>query len=226
MNPYIIILLLILLYFVTLLYFWVAGQKGRQSVNKARRQYLNLKQQVNPHFLFNSLNVLDGLVLKGDKEEASRYIHKLSGVYRYMLKTEGQQLTSLKEELVFMRMYTDLLHVRFPEGFITEFNVPYEDYDMQVIPCSLQLLVENAVKHNAVLSGNPLRIQVYSDGYSVYVTNNIVPKKSTSPSHGVGLEYLRKQYWDICRREIEISKSAEQFRVRLPLLTYNTAYIT
>lgn len=226
MNPYAIIFILALLYFVTLLGFWVAGRRERQSVNKARRQYLNLKQQVNPHFLFNSLNVLDGLVLKGDKEEASRYIHKLSGVYRYMLKTEGQQLTSLKDELAFMRMYTDLLHVRFPEGFITEFNVPYEDYDMQVIPCSLQLLVENAVKHNAVLPGNPLRIQVHSDGYSVYVTNNIVPKKSTSPSHGIGLEYLRKQYWDICRREIEISNGPDQFRVRLPLLTYNTAYIT
>ena len=70
MNPYAVIWLLILLYFVTLLYFWVAGRRGRQSMNKARRQYLNLKQQVNPHFLFNSLNVLDGLVLKGDKEEA------------------------------------------------------------------------------------------------------------------------------------------------------------
>ena len=226
MNPYAVIFLLALLYFVTLLYFWVAGRRGRQSVSKARRQYLNLKQQVNPHFLFNSLNVLDGLVLKGEKEEASRYIHQLSGVYRYMLKTEGQQLTSLKEELSFLRMYTDLLHVRFPEGFITEFNLPYEDYDMQVIPCSLQLLVENAVKHNAVLAGNPLTVTVYSDGYSVYVTNNIVPKKSTSPSHGVGLEYLRKQYWDICRREIEVFKGTDQFRVRLPLLTYNTAYIT
>ena len=226
MNPYLIIFLLILVYFVTLTYFYVAGRRDRQDVSKARRQYLTLKQQVNPHFLFNSLNVLDGLVLKGEREEASRYIHQLSSIYRYMLKTETLQLISLKEELIHARTYADLLHVRFPDGFQTEFQIPYEDYDMQVVPCSVQLLIENAVKHNAVLASNPLIIKISSDGYSVYVTNNIIPKKSKSPSHGVGLDYIRRQYSDSCRREIEVRQTDSQFTVRLPLLTFNTAYIT
>ena len=226
MNPYVIIFLLMLLYCVTLLYFYKAGRKDRQDVSKARRQYMALKQQVNPHFLFNSLNVLDGLVLKNEREEASRYIHKLSGIYRYMLKTEGLQLISLKEELAYARMYTDLLKVRFPEGFLAVFDIPYEDYDMQVVPCCIQLLIENAVKHNAVIASDPLTVKVFSDGYSVYVTNNIVPKKSKSPSHGVGLDYIRSQYADSCRREIEVRRGETEFTVRLPLLTFNTAYIS
>jgi len=194
------------------------AERERDKANLAKFQYLNLKQQVNPHFLFNSLNILDALVLDGKDQQASTYIHKLAGTYRYMLRSEDKPLASLRDEMTFVDMYTDLLKVRFQDGFIIEKDIREEDMNAYVIPCSIQLLIENATKHNAVSEEKPLRIRISSDGETIVVTNNLIPKVSKSPSNGLGLNYLRQQYSDRASKEIEIIQTDESYTVKLPLI--------
>ena len=191
--------------------------KEREKTHQAEFRYMTLKQQVNPHFLFNSLNILDSLVMDGEKEDASRYIHKLAGIYRYMLQHEGENLVRISEELYFAEMYYGLLKVRFPEGLLIETDVPDEDRSRYIIPCTLQLLIENATKHNAISSDNPLRIRIFSDGKNLCVENNLVPKTSPVASTGLGIKYITRQYRDSAR-EVRIEKAAGKYTVHLPLL--------
>lgn len=194
-----------------------AGQEQKET-RKALFQYQNLKQQVNPHFLFNSLNALDGLVLEERTPEASEYIHKLSGIYRYMLQNEGARLVTLQEEMEYVAMYADLLHVRFPEGLQVITEVRPEDLDRLVVPCAVQLLLENAIKHNSTSRAQPLRVRIYSDGEVIGVENDLQLRKSYSDSHGVGQRYIRQQYADVAGREIQITATETLYRVELPLI--------
>ncbi|MCQ2147002.1 MAG: histidine kinase, partial [Bacteroidales bacterium] len=150
----------------------------RNKANLAKYQYLNLKQQLNPHFLFNSLNILDALIKDGMNDEASTYVHKLAGLYRYMLNDEADPAVQLRDEMDFVNMYVDLLKVRFEEGLQVEVDIPDEDMQKVVIPCSVQLLIENATKHNGVSEERPLQISIKSDGEKITVTNNLCPKVS------------------------------------------------
>lgn len=190
----------------------------REKAHTAQYRYLKLKRQVNPHFLFNSLNILDCLVCEEKTEQASMYIHKLAGIYRYMIRSEDEELVPLREELVFVNLYVDLLNVRFPEGFEVKIEVREEDMSRFVLPCSIQLLIENATKHNAVSPDNPLVITIGSNGNSVCVSNNVVPKITRTQSTGLGHKYIRQQYVDISGKEIEIRNSDGVYCVTLPLL--------
>lgn len=194
------------------------AEKEKSRADLAKFQYLNLKQQVNPHFLFNSLNILDALVLDGKDKEASTYIHKLAGLYRYMLKNEEESTVSLRDEMTYVEMYCDLLKVRFQEGFIVEVSIPEEDMRRYVIPCSVQLLVENATKHNAVSPEKPLVVRIISDGDTLTVTNNKIPRLTTSQSSGLGLNYIREQYRQRSDRGIEVIPDDNSYTVKLPLL--------
>ena len=184
----------------------------------AQYRYQKLKRQVDPHFLFNSLNVLDCLVWEDSKEQASTYIHKLAGIYRYMIRSEDDELVQLRDELTFVEMYVDLLKVRFPEGIDVTVDIPEKDQARFVLPCSIQLLIENATKHNVVGGEKPLVISIKSDGRQVRVSNNIVPKVTHSQSIGLGHKYIRQQYLDISGKEIRIEKTEEEYAVTLPLL--------
>ena len=198
-----------------------AGSKVQEEKEKkhvAQYRYQKLKRQVDPHFLFNSLNVLDCLVWEAPKEQTSTYIHKLAGVYRYMIRSEEDELVQLREELTFVEMYVDLLKIRFPEGLDVIIDIPENDKARFVLPCSLQLLIENATKHNAVGSDNPLVIRIESDGSQVRVSNNIVPKITRMQSTGLGHKYIRQQYLDISGKEIQINKTENEYTVTLPLL--------
>lgn len=190
----------------------------KNKTSQAKFQYLNLKQQLNPHFLFNSLNILDALVNEGSKEEASTYIHKLSGVYRYMLKNEEATIISLDEEMEYVSMYTDLLKVRFQEGLEINFNIKTDDRDRYVVPCSVQLLIENATKHNSISPENPLIITVDSDGESICVRNNLIPKLSSVQSTGLGLTYIKQQYLERSGKAVTIIKNEKEYIVTIPLL--------
>lgn len=190
----------------------------RDEADRARFQYMSLKQQVNPHFLFNSLNVLDALVGEGRNSEASTYIHKLAGIYRYMLHNEKESAVPLSDELTFTKMYTDLLMLRFPEGLKVNVGIPEEDLSRYVAPCSLQLLVENATKHNAISASHPLVVDISSDGQMLCVSNNRIPKVSPVQSTGLGLNYIRQQYRALSGKEAEVQASAGTFTVKLPLL--------
>lgn len=193
-------------------------QSEREKANMAQYRYLKLKRQVNPHFLFNSLNILDCLICEEKSEQASIYTHKLAGIYRYMIKSEEEELVTLRDELVFVRLYIDLLKVRFPEGFEVEIDVPEDRLARFVPPCSIQLLIENATKHNAVNAENPLTIKVEASEGHVKVSNNIVPKLTKSPSTGLGQQYIRQLYMDLSGKSIDIEKTENNYCVTLPLL--------
>lgn len=171
-----------------------------------------------PHFLFNSLNILDALVLDGRDREASEYIHKLAGIYRYMLRNEEEGTVTLRDEMTYVEMYRDLLKVRFQEGFDVEVGIRPEDLSRHVVPCSVQLLIENATKHNAVSPAKPLKVSVMSDGETLTVTNNLIPKITEAQSSGLGLNYIRQQYRDRSGKGIEIIRTDDFYKVKLPLL--------
>lgn len=193
-------------------------QIEREKANIAQYRYFKLKGQVNPHFLFNSLNILDCLVCEEKTEQASTYIHKLAGIYRYMIKSEDEELVPLRDELVFVGLYVDLLQVRFPEGFNVEVHVPDGFMNRYVVPCSVQLLIENATKHNAVSVENPLTIRITVSDSCIKVKNNIVPKVSKSQSSGLGQKYIRQQYQDLSGKTVEIEEHDNIYCVTLPLL--------
>ena len=190
----------------------------REKAHMAQYRYMKLKGQVNPHFLFNSLNILDCLVCEEKTEQASTYIHKLAGIYRYMIKSEDEELVPLRDELTFVEQYVDLLKLRFPEGFEVEINAPDQMMSRYVLPCSIQLLIENATKHNAVTSDNPLRIRIDIDAKTVRVSNNIIPKVTRTESTGLGQKYIRQQYMDLSGKTIEIQNDGKTYCVTLPLL--------
>lgn len=192
------------------------AERGR--THRAQFLYMKLKQQVNPHFLINSLNILDCLVCEERTAQASAFIHKLAGVYRYMLQNEQEQLVRLENELSFVERYVELLQVRFEEGFRVEFDIRPEARTRNVVPCSMQLLVENAIKHNVVDAAEPLVIRVEASADSVSVSNNLRPRLSSAPSTHVGLEYIRQQYLDLAGAEIEIRRTEDHYCVTLPLL--------
>ena len=193
-------------------------QVERGKANMAQYRYLKLKHQVNPHFLFNSLNILDCLVCEEQREKASEYIHKLAGIYRYMIKSEDEDIVPLKDELEFVKKYIDLLKVRFPEGFHVELNIHENMLNKYVLPCAIQLLIENAIKHNAVTTDKPLIIKVETDENHVWVSNNIIPKFGKIESTGLGQKYLRQQYLDLSGQQISIEQTEEEFKVTLPLI--------
>ncbi len=193
-------------------------QTEREKATMAQYRYLKLKRQVNPHFLFNSLNILDCLICEEKTEQASIYTHKLAGIYRYMIKSEEEEVVSLRDELVFVRLYIDLLKVRFPEGFEVEINVDEGRLARFVPPCSIQLLIENATKHNAVSVENPLVVKVETKGDCVQVSNNIVPKVTQSTSTGLGQKYISQLYADLSGRNVDIMKTETEYCVILPLL--------
>lgn len=193
-------------------------KEEREKANMAQYRYVKLKHQVNPHFLFNSLNILDCLICDNNTEAASAYTHKLAGIYRYMLKSEDEMVVSLRDELVFVELYTDLLKERFPVGFSVETSVPEELMARFVLPCSIQLLIENATKHNAVSEEDPLVIRIEADGESIKVINNRVPKVTKSPSTGLGQTYIRQMYRDLSGKEVNIEETDKIYRVTLPLI--------
>ena len=190
----------------------------KKKRHEAQYSYERLKQQIEPHFLFNSLNSLDSIVVAGQDEQASRFIHKLSGIYRYLIETEDERLVYLDDELKFVRQYIDLMKVRFPEGLETEIDIEENGYCHFIIPCSLQLLVENATKHNTISEETPLHIRISIEGDYIQVTNNRNPKISSQPSTGNGQRYIRQRYRDEAGKEIIVMEEEQTYTVKLPLL--------
>ena len=193
-------------------------EKEQEKRRFAQYQYNILKQQVNPHFLFNSLNILNGLIEEQKSEEASEYVRKLASLYRYMLQNENEHLVRLQEELAFINQYLDLLKVRFPQGFVVTQNIDESCLGRFVVQCSLQVLIENAFKHNIVRAEQPLQITIATEGEYIVVRNNLQLKSSSDDSTKVGLKNISKQYLAAIGKDIEIIKSNNLFEVKLPLI--------
>ena len=135
-----------------------------------------------------------------------------------MLKNEDESTVTLRDEMTYVGMYRDLLKVRFQDGFDVQVSIAEEDMSRSVIPCSVQLLVENATKHNSVTPDTPLVISISSDGRFLTVTNNLIPRISAPQSSGLGLNYIREQYNERSDKGIEIIQDPGSYTVKLPLL--------
>ena len=193
-------------------------REERELKHRTEYQYERLKQQINPHFLFNSLGILDYLVQEHETERASAFIRKLAGIYRYMLNNDQKPLVKISEELEFANMYIDLLAERFPQGMKFEIEVEREFADKYVVPCALQLLVENATKHNVVSEDSPLCVRIAIEGGYLVVRNNLQLRTHGQPSTHLGLENIRRQYLDITHRDIVVQKTDNEFIVKLPIV--------
>lgn len=190
-------------------------QLARLEKEKAAYQFEALKQQINPHFLFNSLNALASLAYQ-DAEKTNLFAKKLSSVYRYLLLTADKQTVALSEELSFLNSYLYLEHIRFGSAMQVRTNIPDPLLSMRIVPASLQLLVENALKHNAATEANPLVICISADENELVVTNNLQPRGEVA-TNKKGLQNLRRQY-EACGKTVSIDRSPTAFTVRLQLI--------
>lgn len=185
--------------------------------SQANYQYDLLKSQLNPHFLFNSLNVLD-LLIHTDPERASHYLKKLAGIYRYLLQLETRPVVRLEEEADFVRRYVELLRERFGDAIDFSMEIPDRCLGCRIVPCGLQIPVENAVKHNVANASNVLRITVRVEQRWLVVCNNLQPKRnSAQASPGIGLANIRRQYELLFHESVRISRDNAHFEVRIPL---------
>ncbi len=184
---------------------------------KMASQYQSLKDQLNPHFLFNSLNVLSSLVYE-DADKSAAFIQKLSKIYRYVLEVQKEEIVELSKELDFARNYLELQKIRFEDNLQYTIQVNSEK-DFFLPPLSLQLLLENAIKHNTASKENPLFIHIQQKGNDLWISNTFQPKMSLSElSTGVGLENIRMRYQFLSSKNIEVTQTENDFNVRLPLL--------
>jgi LytS/YehU family sensor histidine kinase len=191
----------------------IASEKLR--ADSYQGQYQSLKNQLNPHFLFNSFNTLSNLVYD-DQEKAIEFIQKLSKIYRYVLEVQKEELITVAEELVFIDNYLDLQKIRFGENLqITISKINHEGY---IPPLSLQLLIENAIKHNIISSEEPLKISIEEANNYLVISNNLQLKDIGENSTGIGIENINERLGYFTNQKLIINKETHTFTVKLPLI--------
>jgi two-component system, LytTR family, sensor kinase len=176
-----------------------------------------LKGELEPHFVFNSLSTISHLI-SIDPEKAQMFTHKLAVVYKYLLINKGKELISLEEELSFIDDYVYLLRIRYDDKISLQFNLKKGKEKIMIIPCSLQLLIENAIKHNYFTEADPLHISISMNGEYLKVENNTRSKNYAVESTKVGLSNLRTHYKLICNKNVLIYEKDSRFTVKLPLI--------
>lgn len=183
-----------------------------------------LKNQLDPHFLFNSLNVLTSLI-EENPQAATTFTTTLSKVYRYVLEQKNKSLVTLEEEMHFAKLYMSLLMVRFEDSIVFSAPSQLKNPEAKVVPLSLQLLLENAVKHNQVTSRRRLHISITEGNNYLKVTNNLQPKQVVKESSGVGLKNIIDRYGLLTDHKVEIVKNDKEFAVVIPLLVENYSFM-
>ncbi|MBT8288454.1 MAG: Pr2TM family membrane protein [Flavobacteriaceae bacterium] len=214
---------LVISLFFHALYYYRQVQKSKIAEQKviagtASAKFDALKNQLDPHFLFNSLNVLTSLIDE-NPEGAQEFTTALSKVYRYVLEQKNKELVTVDEELAFARTYVSLLKKRFEDSIVFTLPDRASNPDSKVVPMSLQLLLENAVKHNMVTSNKPLKIKIYEQNGHLVVENNIQLKQIVKKGSGVGLSNIMQRYEMLSDRKVLINKTSDKFQVSLPMLT-------
>lgn len=213
-------LVILLLFISRILRLQMVQQSSLIENERLKQQNLQteltaLKNQIDPHFLFNSLNSLNCLLR--DNDEAAQFVKKLSFMYRYILQSGDRDLVSLKEELKFLESYSYLIKTRYRDRIDIDIKVDSKYHEKEIPPLALQLLVENAVKHNEISETNPLTVNIYTkDGY-VFVENILQPRTVMAEGTGNGLMNLDKRYHLIAKQNIVINKDDNKFSVKLPL---------
>ncbi|HMU73116.1 MAG TPA: histidine kinase [Ferruginibacter sp.] len=176
-----------------------------------------LRSQVNPHFLFNNLNTLSSLIPENPKH-AVDFVQQLSKVYRHVLEVKDEESIDLKDELEVLNAYSFLLKTRFGNNLDVRINIPEEKMRQRIVPLSLQILMENAIKHNVVSSDKPLRIDVYTENGSLVLKNNLQVKRQISESTGIGLNNIRNRYRLLSDKEVKVTDNENSFTVSIPLI--------
>ncbi|MFI5133074.1 MAG: sensor histidine kinase [Chitinophagales bacterium] len=227
MNLYKFLALIMLSIIVfTLVYEILFLSKEREIDNKivnqldherSRAEMTALRNEMDPHFIFNSLNTLSHLIIN-DPATAHSFNSKLSSVYKYFLLNKDKDLISLHDELDFIDSYFYLLQIRHDNKLLLETDLTGSEGKTMILPCALQILVENAVKHNEFTEANPLKIKIVMNGQYLKVSNNTKPKPYLVNSTRIGLRNLSSRYRLVCNKDIIIESSAERFTVKLPLI--------
>lgn len=204
------------------IYFMNELRKSVEEKEMLKRESLNaelnaLKTQVNPHFLFNNLNTLVS-VIPEDPKLAVDFVKQLSKLYRHILEVKDEQSILLKDELDVMKAYAFLLQTRFGSNLDVVINVPEEKLNKKVVPLSLQILMENAIKHNIVSSDKPLKIEVTAMNGKLMVSNNLQKKNQLNESTGIGLDNIRNRYKLLGNGQVEVKESGSDFIVSIPLI--------
>lgn len=200
--------------------FWKENETRAANLEKEKSQvqFDNLKNQLNPHFLFNSLTSLDSLIQE-NPTLAREFLQQLSKVFRYVLQSQEKGLVSLKTELEFIKNYVQLLQTRFGEMLKVNFDIQTDDLDKQLAPVTLQILIENAIKHNIINQSNPLIINISSKGNSLVISNNIQRKKQVETSNGQGLRNLQSLYSYLSDESLTIIEDENNYSVKVPLIS-------
>ena len=201
----------------------VGNELEKVRADKLCAQLELLKQQVNPHFLFNSLNTLKSMVDMGD-QNASEFIVRLSSFYRSALENRRKSLIPLSEEWEILDAYIFLLKARFEEGIRLEVDLRAEHRHSLIPIFTLQLLTENCIKHNVISLEQTLHIRIFSEGEYVVIANNIQPKRSVEHSTQTGLDNIRDRYRQLQQKEVITLREAGEFIVKLPVIHENSHY--
>jgi hypothetical protein len=205
------------------IHFYNAYQQKKLKEQKviagtASAQFESLKNQIDPHFLFNSLNVLSSLI-EENPENAQRFTVSLSKIYRYVLEQKDKELVTVAEELDFAKTYMNLLKMRFENSITFEIPEGFDNSDAKVVPLSLQLLLENTIKHNSVSEQKPLQIIITVEDNYLVVTNNLQKKEVLQSRKGVGLQNIVNRYAILTTRPVLVDETAHHFNVKIPILT-------
>lgn len=207
--------------------FYIQLNRAITEKTKIERHYVQsqlegLRNQVNPHFLFNSLNTLVYLIPE-DTDKAVRFVQKLSKVYRYVLESRDAQIIPLCEEMDFLQSYIFLLKERFGDNLSVEIADFQHDANTAIVPLTMQMLFENAIKHNVISTGKPLKIEVFAQNGHLVVRNNLQRKNQVMDSTGVGLDNIRARYQIFTDQSVDVSTDDQFFTVRLPRLSLSAA---
>ncbi|MBB1193354.1 histidine kinase [Flavobacterium sp. SOK18b] len=230
-NPQSYIVSSIITFFVTLtihaIYFYKAYNENKVKEQKiiagtANAKFESLKNQIDPHFLFNSLNVLSSLI-EENPENAQRFTTSLSKIYRYVLEQKDKELVSVAEELAFAKTYMNLLKMRFENSITFHLPTDFDNSEAKVVPLSLQLLLENTIKHNVVSENKPLQITIFIQDNYLVVQNNLQKKEVLQDRQGVGLQNIVSRYALLSKRKVLVEKTETDFKVLIPILTKQIA---
>ena len=192
-------------------------QNERLEREKTQVQFDNLKNQLNPHFLFNALSSLNSLIME-DQRLASEFVQQLSRVYRYVLQYKEQSSVSLTTELNFIQHYVSLLQTRFKEAITISIEVDNEAKEHRIVPVTLQILIENAIKHNIISEEQPLNIEIFNSGDYLVVSNNLQLRKHVESSNKQGLKNMESLYGFLSDKPVQIEQTDIRFSVKVPLL--------
>ena len=199
-------------------------KEQKMIAGTASAQFESLKNQIDPHFLFNSLNVLSSLI-EENPDSAQRFTTSLSKIYRYVLEQKDKELVSVSEELAFAKTYMNLLKMRFENSITYEIPADFDNADAKVVPLSLQLLLENTIKHNVVSEQKPLHIKIYIENNYLIIENNLQKKEILQDRKGVGLQNIVNRYGLISERKVLIDQNENYFKVKIPILTKQIAFM-